>query len=260
MAKDPAFLFYPGDWLGGTQLFSRAHKGAYMDVLMAQYANGHLSIDDIKAILNGDFELMWESKLKAKFKIDDNGLYFNEKLEQTISDRRKFTTSRLENLKGNNTHTDTHKKPHTGSRMENENEIEDKKRKGKSKIENDNPAVTEIIGHLNDLNGTNFRTDTKATVRLIEQRIKDGFPVVELKEIIEYKVAEWKGTIQEKWLQPDTLFAADNCAKYRNQVQAAKDKGLTAKQIKGRTNHNGPKTSEELMEEIRIHRLKKQQL
>ncbi|MHA2039809.1 MAG: hypothetical protein ACW98X_25615, partial [Promethearchaeota archaeon] len=44
MAKDPAFLFYPGDWLGGTMLFSRAHKGAYMDLLMAQFNNGHMEL------------------------------------------------------------------------------------------------------------------------------------------------------------------------------------------------------------------------
>ena len=44
MSKDPAFLFYPGDWLGGTMLMTRHHKGAYMDLLMAQYNNGHMTL------------------------------------------------------------------------------------------------------------------------------------------------------------------------------------------------------------------------
>lgn len=118
------------------------------------------------------------------------------------------------------------------------------------------PGVTEVIQYLNELNGTNFRTDTKATVKLIEQRFAEGFPISELKEIIEYKVAEWKGTTQEKWLQPDTLFAAENCAKYRNQVQAAKDKKMSITQIRARPS-NAPKTRDEMMEEFRIAQAKK---
>lgn len=117
------------------------------------------------------------------------------------------------------------------------------------------PGVIEVIQYLNELNGTNFRTDTKATLKLIEQRFAEGFPISELKEIIEYKVAEWKGTSQDKWLQPDTLFNGENCAKYRNQVQAAKDKGMSITQIRAR--QSGPKSKEEMLEEFRIAQAKK---
>jgi len=98
MAKDPAFLFYPGDWMGGTATFTRSHKGAYMDLLMAQFNYGHMSLQDIKNILNADFEEMWESKLKFKFILDENGLYYNERLEFEKEKRRKFTESRGKNL------------------------------------------------------------------------------------------------------------------------------------------------------------------
>lgn len=117
-------------------------------------------------------------------------------------------------------------------------------------------GVIEVIQYLNELNGTNFRTDTKATVKLIEQRFAEGFPVSELKEIIEYKVAEWKGTTQDKWLQPDTLFNGENCAKYRNQVQAAKDKKMSITQIRSKPS-NAPKTRDEMMEEFRAAQAKK---
>lgn len=118
------------------------------------------------------------------------------------------------------------------------------------------PGVVETIQYLNELNGTNLRTDTKATCRLIEQRFAEGYTVTELKEIIEYKVAEWRGTEWEKYLQPDTLFNGEKCAKYRNQVQNAKDKGLTASQIKAKPT-NGKKSREEVMEEFRIAQAKK---
>lgn len=98
MAKDPAFLFYPGDWLGGTMAFTRSHKGAYMDLLMAQFNGGHMSVQDIKIILDGDFDTMWESKLKSKFKQDQDGRYYNERLEKEKLSRKKYTESRKRNL------------------------------------------------------------------------------------------------------------------------------------------------------------------
>lgn len=102
MAKDPAFLFFPGDWLGGTMTFSRAQKGAYIDLLMAQFNNGHLALHEIKIILGkDDFENMWESFLKRKFKIDSKGLFYNEKLENEIDKRKYFTESRRKNRVGN---------------------------------------------------------------------------------------------------------------------------------------------------------------
>lgn len=135
-----------------------------------------------------------------------------------------------------------------------EEEVKEKEKPKNSKPPH--PGVIEVIQYLNKLNGTNFRTDTKQTVKLIEQRFAEGFPIQELKEIIEYKVAEWKGTKDDKWLQPDTLFNGENCAKYRNQVQAAKDKNLSISQIRARPS-NAPKTRDEMMEEFRIAQAKK---
>ena len=99
--KDPAFLFYPGDWLSGTMLMNRHHKGAYMDLLMAQFNNGHLSIENIKTVLGEkDFLDLWDSMLKVKFVIDDDGKYFNVRLDTEIKKRKAFTESRKRNLFG----------------------------------------------------------------------------------------------------------------------------------------------------------------
>lgn len=122
MAKDPAFLFYPGDWLGGTMTFSRSHKGAYMDLLMVQFNNGHMSLQDIEMILGNDFNSMWEPKLKAKFKQDSAGLFFNQKLEDETIKRKNFTESRKKNLTNKPEHTEPHKGNHMNQHMENGNE------------------------------------------------------------------------------------------------------------------------------------------
>lgn len=118
MAKDPAFLFYPGDWLGGTTTFTRAHKGAYMDLLMAQYNDGHLNEEDIRQVLGADYELMWPQKLRRKFKTDPFGLYYNEKLENEMIKRKLYTKSRQDNLLGKKNDMASHKE----ALMENENE------------------------------------------------------------------------------------------------------------------------------------------
>lgn len=101
MAKDPAFLFYPGDWLGGTMTYTRHERGAYFDLLMGQFNNGHMSLEDVKVILGElDFNTLWESKLRRKFKKDKDGLFYNQKLENEILKRQKYSESRRKNRSG----------------------------------------------------------------------------------------------------------------------------------------------------------------
>lgn len=182
MAKDPAFLFYPGDWLGGTMTFSRSHKGAYMDLLMAQFNQGHMDLQDVQTILANDFDSMWESKLKNKFKQDPEGRFYNEKLEEEIVRRKKFTKSRRDNLSGMS--------PHMGDRMETEtvNEIET------------------IISYLNKCAEKSFRSDTDKTQKFIRARLSEGRTLEDFFTVINNKVAEWKDNDMNQYLRPETLF------------------------------------------------------
>lgn len=45
MAKDPAFLFYPKDWLSGTAEYMPDEKGVYIDLLCHQHQKGSLPSD-----------------------------------------------------------------------------------------------------------------------------------------------------------------------------------------------------------------------
>lgn len=92
--KDPAVLWYFNDWLAGTMLLSRHHKGCYIDLLLAQFNNGRLSIDQIKTVLGSDFGQSWPT-IQKKFKYDEEtSLYYNERLEIEQTKRRSFTESR----------------------------------------------------------------------------------------------------------------------------------------------------------------------
>lgn len=89
MAKDPAILWYWDDWGGGTMLLTRHQKGCYIDLLNAQFNNGHLSLEEIKICLGADFGPQWPA-LQKKFKVDPQGLYYNERMDIEISKRAKY--------------------------------------------------------------------------------------------------------------------------------------------------------------------------
>lgn len=118
MAKDPAFLFYPNDWLGGTMAFSRHEKGCYIDLLMCQFNEGHMELHMVRTILGeNDYDLCWERKLRKKFMVDSEGKYYNEKLDNEIVKRKNYTESRRKNL----SHKDNHTSSHMDAHMENGN-------------------------------------------------------------------------------------------------------------------------------------------
>jgi uncharacterized protein YdaU (DUF1376 family) len=125
MSKDPAILWYVDDWIGGTLLMTRHHKGAYMDVLMAQVNNGHMALHEIKTLLGPQDENIWETVLRKKFIQDSEGKYYNKKLEDVINKRRAYTESRRNNLKKGASHKGEHMgddmEPHMGNGNGNRN-------------------------------------------------------------------------------------------------------------------------------------------
>lgn len=135
MSKDPAFLFYTNDFQSGTLFFTDEQVGKYIRLLMAQHQHGHLSEKQVLFICKTH-----DTEVLSKFVKDENGMYYNEKLESVINARAKFSESRRNNRLGK-------KKPNLEQQevnntsnsyvehMENENEIENvnKDENGKTK-------------------------------------------------------------------------------------------------------------------------------
>ncbi len=92
MAKDPAFLFYPGDFTTGTQFFTDEQVGKYVRLLMAQHQIGHLHEKHMIQICK-----TYDKDVFEKFTKDVDGLYFNERLENEIIKRRNYSKSRADN-------------------------------------------------------------------------------------------------------------------------------------------------------------------
>lgn len=65
----------------------------------------------------------------------------------------------------------------------------------------------EIIGHLNQRAGTNYKASTANTRKLVKARLKEGFTVDEFKTVIDKKCADWlNNRDMAQYLRPETLF------------------------------------------------------
>lgn len=188
VAKDPAFLFYPGDWLGGTIHMTHLEKGCYIDLLMLQFNTGKFTEPHAKHMLNGSFSIVWETVSK-KFKTD--GVYFwNERLEEEKEKRSKFTESRRNNAFGEKKEVVyvEASAEHMHKRMEDEN-------------------INEIIDYLNNKASTKFRTSTDKTKKAIHARLSEGYKLVDFKKVIDTKCSKWlKDPKMVDFLRPETLF------------------------------------------------------
>lgn len=92
--KDPAFLFYSGDFLSGTMLMADEEIGQYIKLLCLQHQKGHLKEKDMLNICKTH-----NDEIFSKFKKDEEGNYYNERLEYETNKRKAYSESRRNNRK-----------------------------------------------------------------------------------------------------------------------------------------------------------------
>jgi len=81
--KDPAFLFYSSDFISGVQDLTMEERGQYITLLCLQHQKGHLTEKMIRLCCGNA-----TADVLAKFRQDENGLFFNVRLE-TEREKRK---------------------------------------------------------------------------------------------------------------------------------------------------------------------------
>ena len=93
MAKDPAFLFYPSDFLTGTMFMNNEQIGIYIRLLCSQHQHGGI-IDKLSFnALVGENHL-----IKSKFIETETGFY-NERLTIEMDKRNKKSNNMSETAK-----------------------------------------------------------------------------------------------------------------------------------------------------------------
>ena len=89
---------------------------------------------------------------------------------------------------------------------------ETKRNYTKETIQKKNSLRFQIIEYLNRITNSKYKSDTPATVKHINARLKEGFALEDFKYVIEVKWIEWgskftkEGKSCEDWMRPITLF------------------------------------------------------
>jgi hypothetical protein len=153
MGKDPAVLFYTSDFLTGIRFFTMEQRGQYITLLCEQHQLGHIPENHMISVCESN-----DSPVIKKFKKDDEGLYYNERMEKEKIKRENYCKSRSNNKSGRKkkksydfTYDKSHDK-HMSQHMENENE---NRNKDVIKDRNIIPPTLEMIKNYIKLKGYN---------------------------------------------------------------------------------------------------------
>lgn len=93
--KDPAFLFYSADFQIGTEDMTDEQVGKYIRLMCRQHLKGHISEEHMKKICK-----TYDKEIYEKFEQDENGLYYNVRLDTEIEKRKRYSESRAKNRQG----------------------------------------------------------------------------------------------------------------------------------------------------------------
>ena len=185
MAKDPAFLFYPNDWIGGTMGMTFEEKGAYIELLMMQFNRGHMTEHMIGLTIGQTF-----GRIKDKFIQDSDGLWYNERLDIEKEKRKSYVQSRFNNKKGTNQYKK--KEGHMSNHMEDVNVNKDiiVNNSEFEKKENEDMIVLEMMKVWNKYNPNYLTQDELDYSACLEMA---------------YKIAKVKG-----WKKQTVLYEKQN--------------------------------------------------
>src|SRR5690242_19740216 len=123
MGKDPAFLFYPGDYLRDTQNFSEKVQVAYDRIMCEHMRNICISYDQHKFFTK---RLTDDEKTELRMVLmEEKGKgYYIEWVRESILKRREYSDSRRKNREGKPSKKQKKTSASYDSHMENEDESE----------------------------------------------------------------------------------------------------------------------------------------
>jgi ribosomal protein S18 len=111
MGKDPALLFYSGDFLVGTFTMTMEQRGRYITLLCLQHQQGFLTENDLKENLQDTDIIVFN-----KFEKSADGKYYNLRLKEESERRKNYSESRRNNrMKNISKSYDKHMETVTGT-------------------------------------------------------------------------------------------------------------------------------------------------
>lgn len=95
-----------------------------------------------------------------------------------------------------------------------------RKKNPESKADKYVKEIEDVVLYLNEKADKHFLVRNGSTQKLIRARLEEGRSVGDFKTIIDNKVKQWLGTENDKYLRPETLFAAKHFDSYLNENSA----------------------------------------
>jgi uncharacterized phage protein (TIGR02220 family) len=216
MAKDPAFLFYPGDYLRDTQNLSENAQVAYDRIMCEHMRNICISQQQLKFFtkrLEAD-----EVEMLRLVLVEVEGGFQIEWVADSINKRKAYSDSRRKNREGKTKKDMNNISKTYDNHMENENENEDV-------IDNDTETGNEnynllrkfglFVDLFNRIKRSKFKGDKKARGQF-KQRIKEGFSMDDFEQAIRNCMSDPYHKENPNYLTPEFITRSDKLEKYLN--------------------------------------------
>jgi hypothetical protein len=113
MARNPAVLFYTDDFLAGTYTMTYEQKGQYITLLCLQHQQGHLTEKHMLSICKTHDPDIW-----CKFLKDDDGLFYNRRMEEETQKRNAYCDNRRSNKLSKPKEKQTHEGTYVDTHVE----------------------------------------------------------------------------------------------------------------------------------------------
>ena len=78
-------------------------------------------------------------------------------------------------------------------------------------------GIAVIIADLNEKTGKRYRPTTRATIKILTARLRDGYTFKDFRRVHDVKCEEWLGTEMSQFLRPQTLYQDAKFEAYLNQ-------------------------------------------
>jgi DnaD/phage-associated family protein len=194
--KNPAVLWYPSDFISSTIFWNNEQCGAYIRLLNYQFTVGHLTKEQIEQITTDEVVI-------KKFIQDEEGLYYNQRMEKEIEKRSKYCESRGKN---------------------------------RNKVDNDNTCIYLMIDKIN--NYTKIGSSNHPERRLLEVQKYYKNKSIELYAYCENKPQKLEKELHDKYKDKWCFDEWYNLSK-KDQEEIIKNNDMTNHMINDMTNHMG---------------------
>ncbi len=221
--KDPAFLFYPSDFIIGTMRMTYEQKGKYIQLLCMQHDLYELTQSDIDFVLNEKDQIVL-----SKFSRTENGNYYNQRLRLESDKRKQYSESRRNNRVKNSPSSDVNL---VNKDMNNICESYDEHMVNRDRVINTNDInllkegvqgkKTFVIPTLDELNMYKFETNSNVDVNEFFDHYNSNGWQIGKNEMKDWK-STFRGWTKRRRNDPDIKKDSQNQASHTDTPESIK--------------------------------------